>query len=462
MYLHPSARVLLTSLVTAICLVSVGCGGGGMRSTVTPPPQKTLTQISITPNNSAIEKGKNIQLKAMASYSDGSKQDLTGAATWKSSQAAVASVSASGVLTAMGVGTAQVSAQYQSVTGAASVTVQPPTLLAITLNPSASSLPIGESVQLAATATWSDGSSQDITQQAIWNSSGTTFATVGTTGSVVANAVGTAAISASSGSLTGSATITVLPAALVALKIIPRTLSLALGSSQQLQAMATLSDGSNQDMTGLVTWTSAQATIASISSGGRAIAERVGSTNITARAAGFTASAKVSVIALSSVNYFDLAGAAQAGTADTIRLTNTGLTGAELCSMIYVFDQNQELTECCGCTVSDSGLRTLSLVQDLTSNPLTGTKPPRGVIRLVPSDPASNPQCDPGSLAPAGVVLGWGSNTQKLSDGTFQVTESQFERVPLTDGEKSSLANLCSSVQRLGSGKGICSCGSGD
>src|SRR5271157_1838807 len=82
------------------------------------------------------------------------------------------------------------------------------------------------------------------------------------------------------------------------------------------------------------------------------------------------------------VNYF--ANANTAGAPDaTVRLDNPGLTYGNLCAMIYVFDRDEQLTECCGCVESHNDLRTLSVNGDLTSNPLTGRKSTTGVIKVV-------------------------------------------------------------------------------
>jgi len=144
-----------------------------------------------------------------------------------------------------------------------------------------------------------------------------------------------------------------------------------------------------------------------------------------------------------------------------IRITNPGKTGHDLCAMVYVFDQNQELNECCGCRISDSGLKTLSLLYDLTANPLTGTKPNVGEIKIVPSDPSQNPQCDAASLTPSGALTGWETNPQ-VSPGTVQVTETEFAAEPLSATEAAFVANMCTYLEKLGSGKGICTCGTGD
>ena len=71
------------------------------------------------------------------------------------------------------------------------------------------------------------------------------------------------------------------------------------------------------------------------------------------------------------VDYF--ANANTAGAPDgTVRLTNPGTAGGNLCAAVFVFDQNQEMSECCSCFLSPDGLRTLSVNTDITGNPLTG------------------------------------------------------------------------------------------
>src|ERR1700683_2607783 len=71
------------------------------------------------------------------------------------------------------------------------------------------------------------------------------------------------------------------------------------------------------------------------------------------------------------VDYFSNANTSGAPDA-TVRLTNPGTAAGNTCGSIFVFDENQELTECCSCLLTPDGLRTLSVNVDLTSHPLTG------------------------------------------------------------------------------------------
>src|SRR5580658_1892251 len=105
------------------------------------------------------------------------------------------------------------------------------------------------------------------------------------------------------------------------------------------------------------------------------------------------------------INYFsnNVAGAPDA----TVRIDNPGLTYGNLCAMIYVFDADQQLTECCGCVETHNGLRTLSLHSDLTSNPLTGVVSRNGVIKIVSAAVNDSP-CDPTSnVSPKANLRAW-------------------------------------------------------
>jgi hypothetical protein len=460
--LHPIARSISVLIVLICSGMFLRCGGGSGSASQGGGETAKLTHITIAPANPTIAKGTTLLLSATGSYDDGTERALAAFVTWQTSQSTIATINPQGEVTGVDNGVAQLSAAYQGVTGSTQVTVGPAVLLKITVGPNPSFLPVGESEQLTATGNYSDGTTQNLTQSATWSSSGLAIASVSPAGTAVANAVGATTVSATAGSVIGFAGLTVTPAVMVALNIIPATLSMVLGSSRQLQSIATFSDGTTQNVTGIVLWSSMQPAIASVSGNGLTIALQAGSTTILAQSGGLTGTANLTVVPLMAVNYFDRASAEKSGIDATFRFINPGLTPGNLCAMVYVFDRNQELNECCGCSISDSGLRSMSLILDLTANPLTGKKPTAGSIKVVPSNPGPNSQCDAGSIIPAGEILGWGTNVQDLSGGTFEVTETTFDMLPLSDGEATKLVNLCSFIEQSGGGRGVCSCGTGE
>jgi hypothetical protein len=445
-----------TGLMIGTSFISATAGSvtGSANLTVTPA---VVVGLSVTPSTLFLSPGISFQMQAIATFSDGTVQDLSGSVTWSVKKSNIASVSRIGMVTAQQIGSTTISGQISGFTASASLTVVP--ITSVKVVPATFDMAPGTTNQYQAIATLSSGTTEDVSTIAAWSSTQSGFASVSSKGLVTAKQAGSTSILALVNGITGTGTLNVV--APTALNIIPAPLSMMLGSNRQLQAIATLTDGSTQNVTALSTWSSVQPSTVLVSSSGIATAEKIGSTTILASYSGLTASVNITVMPLLTLQYFNLSNAQASGADSIIRLTNTGLTGGDLCAMIYVFDSNQELNECCGCSISDDGMRTISLVNDLTANTLTGQKPVAGTIEVVSSDPTQNPQCDATSLAPTGQILAWGTNVQATTNGNYQVTESAFANSGMNSMQVSYLANLCSFMKQLGSGKGICTCGVG-
>ena len=99
---------LAVTLVFAICLG--GCGlVSNSSSSSNSTSSATVNSIALSPQNSAVSVGQTLQLTAMATLSDGTKKDISSAATWNSASMSVATVSAGQVSgLALGVVTIQV------------------------------------------------------------------------------------------------------------------------------------------------------------------------------------------------------------------------------------------------------------------------------------------------------------------------------------------------------------------
>ena len=155
------------------------------------------------------------------------------------------------------------------------------------------------------------------------------------------------------------------------------------------------------------------------------------------------------------VTYFTNAsnGGVSTGYVDgTVNIINPGSAAyANVCANIYVFYPDEEIAECCSCTVTPDGLLTLSINNDLTANLLTSTPIPAGVIKVV----GGTGTCNATKLTPTSApsLAAWG--THVLSTG---VTETTFVESTLSAGEESALEAQCSDIVGAGSGHGICSC----
>jgi len=160
------------------------------------------------------------------------------------------------------------------------------------------------------------------------------------------------------------------------------------------------------------------------------------------------------------INYF--ANNAAPAPDATVRISNPGLTYGNLCAMIYVFDQDQQLTECCGCIETHNGLRWLSVRSNLTSNPLTGVVSKNGVVKVV-SAAVNNSPCDPTSnVTPTPNLRVWVTHVQNPVGTAYPITETESSDSTLGATELANLQAQCSFISILGSGQGTCSCGGGD
>ncbi|HEX4418104.1 MAG TPA: Ig-like domain-containing protein [Kofleriaceae bacterium] len=258
-----------------------------------------LFSITITPAKPSVAVGAAKQLTATGVYSDSSTMDLTAQVKWGTSAPGIAVPSFSGVLQGIAAGSATITAKLGTVQGSTTATVTQATLVEIQVMPANPSLAAGTTQQLTATAVFNDKTTQDVTAQVAWSSDGPAHATVSAGGLVSALAVGGAQIRATKGAISGTAQVTVTPAALVSLQVTPIQPSLALGRTQAFAATGTFTDGTIQDLTAQVAWASSAPAIATISnapgSAGVATAVGVGATAISAALGGVTGTTTLTV-----------------------------------------------------------------------------------------------------------------------------------------------------------------------
>jgi uncharacterized protein YjdB len=152
-----------------------------------------------------------------------------------------------------------------TISGSTTLSVSAPALVSIAITPANPSLAAGTNQQLTATGTYSDGSTQNLTNTVVWSSSATGVATVANTGLANAVAVGSATITATSGAISGTTTLTVTQATLVSIAVTPAIPTIALGTKQQFTAIGTYTDSSTQDITATAQWSSDTLSVATIS-----------------------------------------------------------------------------------------------------------------------------------------------------------------------------------------------------
>jgi hypothetical protein len=123
-------RSSVAAATFASVLMLVSCAGGGDMNPTSPTPAPTpsATATAVTVTSPAVS-GSTFQLTATARFSDGSTRDVTAISAWTTSNASVATVSTTGLVTIVGSGNVEFRATYQSVVGTLAIQTTPGFLL---------------------------------------------------------------------------------------------------------------------------------------------------------------------------------------------------------------------------------------------------------------------------------------------------------------------------------------------
>ncbi len=291
-----------------------------------------VSAIAVAPNAPTIVSGASVQLSASVNSSNCTPLPVV---TWATSAGAVATVSTTGLVTGVTAGTATITATAAGTSGAASVTVNVAPISTLEIQPASTSITVGGSAALTAVAR--DAQGANLSGRSIaWTSLHPTIATVTTAGVVTGVSSGTATVSASSEGKTTSATITVTPPPV-------STVAVALNSSaltpgQTTQAIATLRSAQGETLVGRVTtWSTTNASVATVDASGMVAAVSPGTSTITATSEGRSGTAVVTVtqvpvatISLSLGNGTMRVGEVQVGSAVARDANGAALAGRPL------------------------------------------------------------------------------------------------------------------------------------
>jgi hypothetical protein len=172
-----------------------------------------------------------------------------------------------------------------------------PTLTSIALTPAGVTILVGNTTQYQAVGTYNDGSTKSLSPE--WFSSASATAIINSSGLAKGIAAGTATITATSGGVSGTTTLTVQTAPLQSITVTPAnpSISLTTGSvTQQFTATGRNTDGTTNDLTSSVTWTSGTPTVATINSTGLATAVKSGTSIIQAASGSIIGSTTMTVV----------------------------------------------------------------------------------------------------------------------------------------------------------------------
>lgn len=188
-------------------------------------------------------------------------------------------------------------AKLNGITGQTTLTITSMTIQSLVVNPATPTIAVGTTQQFSLIGTFSDGvTTVDLTASARWQTSNYQDAVINRQGIATGVAAGSVTVTGSiNGQTAATASLTISNATIQNIAVTPATPTIALGALQQFAASGLFSDGSTQDITSVVTWSSSTPTVAVINQKGVASSASHGQTNINATLKGVTGSTLLNV-----------------------------------------------------------------------------------------------------------------------------------------------------------------------
>ena len=277
----PVATVGTSGLVTAAGngTATITATAGTVSGSATVTVAQQVSAVVVTPDTAVVLPGTTLQLAAEAQDANGNAVDGSDF-EWASSDTAVATVDATGLVSGIALGSVEVSATSSGVTGRAQLEVVEPAPTTVAVSPDTVVFDaLGDTLRLAAEVR--DQAGRPMPGEAVmWSGGDPLVATVDASGLVTAVGNGMATVTAASGAIAGDAAVEVMQVAR-SVTLTPSADTLILGDSLRLEAEAL--DGNGHPVgDAAFTWSSSDATIATVDTAGLARGVGEGTAEITA------------------------------------------------------------------------------------------------------------------------------------------------------------------------------------
>ncbi|MFQ5704011.1 MAG: beta strand repeat-containing protein [Gemmatimonadales bacterium] len=340
--------------------VIVTAAGAGQTGSATATVAQTVATVVVSPTTQSLSSiGQTAQFTAEARDANGNA--IAGASfSWNSGDMNVVTVDASGLATATGNGSTNVTATSGGVAGNASVTVSQTTVTVVVTPASVTLNSIDATQQFSAEAR--DANGHAIAGASFtWSSGDVDVVTVDASGLATATGNGSANVTATNSGISGNASVTVSQA-VASVEVTPTSVVLNfMGETAQLTAVAKDANG-NPIPGATITWSSSNSAVASVDVTGLVTAVAVGTVQITASSgtvsAPATATADIDVLTPTSTTLSTAAALAVVGSPLTLTATVNPVPPAGENPTVEFFTGSTSLGTA---PVSGSGTATLSV-----------------------------------------------------------------------------------------------------
>ena len=199
------ALVVLLSACSDATRTSNGRRSGGTNSNMNTSYSRVTMELSPT-----MSVGANVQAKLQAFTADGTMTEVTANANWTSSSETVATVSSTGLVTALAQGETTLAASFQSFNASVNVTVlsADDQLITLLISPDNQEITVGQTQMFTAKAIYNSGTQRDVSASATWTVGDASVLQVNSSGLVTALTEGQSSLLANYNGTQGQTNVT--------------------------------------------------------------------------------------------------------------------------------------------------------------------------------------------------------------------------------------------------------------
>ncbi|MCP4002152.1 MAG: hypothetical protein GY727_14680, partial [Gammaproteobacteria bacterium] len=244
---------------------------GRSGSTIVNVTDAVLSSIEVTPANSKLARGLHQQFEARALYSDGSHKNVTQQVRWSSEShhASLVPAPGQGMFQSNSKGSTRIIGSLNGKQGYTHLQITDATLDSLIIVAQTDTQALGSTQSLLAYANYSDGSTQDVTDQVLWESSNSDIAQISHVGSgrgeLRGMALGSVDISAQLEGVIIVREISITAASLQQIQLSTLTNPWYINQRRQIDAFGIYSDNSQQNLNQQLLWSSSDTQLATVS-----------------------------------------------------------------------------------------------------------------------------------------------------------------------------------------------------
>lgn len=431
-YLSKLTKRLAHSRALIIFTIGVAACTAGDRAITSPAGDQSFAvttsstpaaTVVLSPSSAAGSIGQSAQFTASEYAVSGTK--LAGTTTWSSSDSTVVTVSSTGFATAIGTGSAILTATINGVSGHAQTTVSGDAVASISISPSSAAGNVGQQAQFKATLYDASGSVLS-GRRVLWTTSNPAVVSVDTTGFATGTGAGSATITATSCGKSASAAITVTGTGgttvspVATITVTPGTISGNVGQSAQFTATA--KDVNGNVLSGqTITWSTTNSAVVTVNSSGYGTGTGAGTAAIVASSGGKTGQAQVTVAGtttppptVGSIAVSPTSASISTGATQQMTPTLTSTAGSVLSGQTVTWASNNSAVA----TVSGGGLVTGIAAGSAMITATSGGVSSSSSISVTSSSTAPPPSSSGEPMPTFGTMI-WNDAFNELSDAAM-------------------------------------------